>query len=136
MARLGSSDSPCRRSAGGPSNRTAAQGPRGVLAYDLHDDGAATFRRSLVEYNPYDGPDGLICDQDGNLYVAVRAENRPGICVYSPEGKELAYIPTAVPTNVGFGRGEDSNLLYITAGKSLYRIRLSRNGYQLPAAGP
>jgi gluconolactonase len=112
------------------------KGRMALLAYDLHDDGTATFRRSLVEYNPYDGPDGLICDQDGNLYVAVRAENRPGICVYSPEGKELAYLPTEVPTNVGFGRGADSNLLYITAGKSLYRIRLNRQGYQLPAAGP
>jgi len=37
-----------------------------------------------------------------------------------------------VPTNVGFGRGDDLNLLYITAGKSLYRIRLSVPGYQLP----
>jgi gluconolactonase len=64
----------------------------------------------------------------------VRAENRPGICVYSPEGKELAYLPTEVPTNVGFGRGKDSNLLYITAGKSLYRVRVNREGYHLPAA--
>src|SRR6185437_16486885 len=111
------------------------KGRMALLAYDLHDDGTATFRRSLVEYNPYDGPDGLTCDEDGNLYVAVRAENRPGICVYSPEGKELAYIPTETPTNVGFGRAADSNLLYITAGKSLYRIRLARKGYQLPATG-
>jgi gluconolactonase len=62
----------------------------------------------------------------------VQAENRPGIVVYSPKGKELAYIKTEVPTNVGFGRGDYSNLLYITAGKSLYRIRLNTEGYQLP----
>ena len=76
--------------------------------------------------------DGLVCDEEGNLYVAVRAENRPGIVVYSPEGDELAYIQTEVPTNVGFGRGDDANLLYITAGNGLYRIRLNRRGYQLP----
>lgn len=109
------------------------KGLMALLAYDLAADGTAKFRKTLVDYSPYDGPDGLICDKDGNLYVAVRAENRPGICVYSPEGKELAYIPTEVPTNVGFGRGADGNLLYITAGKSLYRIRLNREGYQLPA---
>lgn len=108
------------------------KGLMALLAYDLAPDGTAKFRKTLVDYSPYDGPDGLACDKDGNLYVAVRAENRPGICVYSPEGKELAYIPTEVPTNVGFGRRRDANLLYITAGKSLYRIRLNREGYLLP----
>ncbi len=103
-----------------------------LSAYDLAPDGTAKFRKLLVDYAPFDGPDGLVCDKDGNLYVAVRAENRPGIYVYSPEGKELAYIKTEPPTNVGFGRGKDAKLLYITAGSSLYRIRLNREGYQLP----
>ena len=66
-------------------------------------------------------------------WTAVRAENRPGIYCYSPEGKELGYIKTEIPTNVGFGRGEDAKLLYITAGKSLYRIKTNKEGYQLPA---
>jgi gluconolactonase len=110
------------------------KGLMALLAYDLAEDGTAKFRKTLVDYSPYDGPDGLVVDKDGNLYVAVRAENRPGICVYSPDGKELAYIKTEVPTNVGFGRGKDANLLYITAGTSLYRIRVNREGYQLPLA--
>lgn len=108
------------------------KGRMALMAYDLAADGSATYRETLVNYSPEDGPDGLICDQDGNLYVAVRAANRPGICVYSPKGEELAYIETELPTNVGFGRGDDSNLLYITAGSSLYRIRVNRHGYQLP----
>jgi len=74
-----------------------------LMAYDLAVDGTAKFRKILVDYAPYDGPDGLIVDKVGNLYVAVRAENRPGIYVYNPEGKELAYIKTEIPTNVGFG---------------------------------
>ncbi|MFM8584783.1 MAG: SMP-30/gluconolactonase/LRE family protein, partial [Planctomycetaceae bacterium] len=105
-----------------------------LLAYDLSPEGTAKFRKVLVDYAPHDGPDGLTVDREGNLWVAVRAENRPGICVYSPEGKELAYLPTEVPTNVGFARGKDANLLYITAGKSLYRIRVNREGYHLPPA--
>jgi len=108
------------------------KGLMALMAYDLAADGSAKFRKILVDYLPYDGPDGLICDKDGNLYVAVRAENRHGICVYNPDGKEVAFIPTEVPTNVCFGRGKDSNLLYITAGTSVYRIRLNREGYQLP----
>jgi gluconolactonase len=46
---------------------------------------------------------------------------------------ELAYIKTEVPTNVGFGRGKESKTLYITAGKSLYRIGVNREGYHLPS---
>ena len=33
---------------------------------------------------------------------------------------------------IGFGRGKDASLLYITAGASLYRIRVNREGYHLP----
>jgi gluconolactonase len=109
------------------------KGLMALLAYDLAADGSAKFRKVLVDYAPFDGPDGLVVDRDGNLYVAVRAENRPGICVYSPEGKELTYIKTEVPTNVGFGHGKESKILYITAGKGLYRIRTNRTGYQLPS---
>jgi len=111
----------------------ARKGLMALLAYDLSPAGTAKFRKVLVDYAPYDGPDGLVCDKEGNLYVAVRAENKPGVYVYSPEGKELAYIKTEVPTNVGFGRGKESKMLYITAGKSLYSIRLNKEGYQLPS---
>jgi len=104
-----------------------------LLAYDLHDNGTATFRKKLVDYFPQDGPDGLCCDVKGNVYVAERDTTKPGIGIYEPSGKQITFIPTELPTNVGFGRGDDANLLYITAGKSLFRIRLAIDGYQLPA---
>jgi gluconolactonase len=115
-----------------PEGTKTHKGRMALLVYDLHEDGSATFRKVLVDYYPEDGPDGLIADVDGNIYVAVRDETRPGIVVYSPEGEQLAYIPTEIPTNVGFGRGSESKTLYITAGNSLYRIRLNKAGYQLP----
>jgi gluconolactonase len=115
-----------------PKEAPLHKGQMALLAYDLAADGSAKFRKVLVDYAPQDGPDGLTCDRDGNLYVAVRDVTKPGIYVYSPEGKELAYIKTEVPTNVGFGRGPEARTLYITAGHSLYRIRLNREGYQLP----
>lgn len=116
-----------------PSEAPTQKGRMALLAYDLAEDGTATFRKTLVDYSPQDGPDGLVVDVEGNLYVAVRDQTRPGICVYSPEGEELAYLRTEVPTNVGFGRGAQRKTLYITAGKSLYRIRLNKEGYQLPS---
>ena len=109
----------------------AKKGAMTLMAYDLAPDGSAKFRKTLVDYAPQDGPDGMICDKAGNLYVAVRDLTRPGIYVYSPEGKEIGYIKTELPTNVGFGRGADSKTLYITAGKSLYRIKLNAEGYHL-----
>jgi gluconolactonase len=117
-----------------PAGAKTQKGQMALFAYDLAEDGTASNRRTLVDYYPEDGPDGLVVDKEGNLYVAVRNEKRPGIYVYSPEGKELGYIPTEIPTNVGFGRGEESKTLYITAGKSLYRIKLGKEGYHLPPA--
>jgi gluconolactonase len=108
------------------------KGTMTLMAYDLAPDGTAKFRKVLVDYAPQDGPDGLVCDKAGNLFVAVRDVTKPGIYVYSPEGKELGYIKTEIPTNVGFGRGDSANVLYITAGKSLYRIKLNTEGYHLP----
>ncbi|MEC7867046.1 MAG: SMP-30/gluconolactonase/LRE family protein [Candidatus Poribacteria bacterium] len=117
-----------------PEGTSVHKGRMALLAYDLSMDGAATFRKVLVDYAPQDGPDGLVVDIEGNLYVAVRDVMRPGIYVYSPEGVERAYIPTPnLPTNVAFGRGEDSKTLYITEGTSLHRIKVKKNGYHLPS---
>ncbi|MBE82481.1 MAG: gluconolactonase [Gemmatimonadetes bacterium] len=116
-----------------PEGVSTRKGRMALLAYDLHENGTATFRKELVDYWPEDGPDGLVCDKSGNLYVAERSLKRPGIAIRDPEGKELGFIPTEVPTNVGFGRGKDANLLYITAGTSLYSIRLNTLGYHLPS---
>ena len=116
-----------------PEDLPTYKGRMALMAYDLAADGTAKFRKVLVDYSPQDGPDGLIADEEGNIWVAVRDETRPGIYCYSPKGKELAYIETEIPTNVGFGRGAESKTLYITAGKSLYRIRLNVEGYHLPS---
>ncbi len=105
-----------------------------VYAYELNEDGTVGERREVVSFLPEAGPDGLEADADGNIYIAVRAESAPGIYVYDPEGNELARIPTGdeLPTNVGFGRDDESNVLYVTSGASLYRITLNSEGYQLP----
>ena len=113
-------------------------GPHLLQAYDVADDGTLSNRRVLIDYGkldpPCSGPDGMVADVDGNVWLASRCEWRPGVQVLDPEGNELAYISTGeeLPTNVGFGRGDDANLLYVTSGKSLYSIRVGKDGYQLP----
>ena len=109
------------------------KGRMALLAYDLSPEGTATFRKILVDYYPQDGPDGLVVDVEGNLYVAVRDQTRPGIYVYSPDGKEIDYLRTPdLPTNVGFGRGKELKTLYITSGDKLQRVRTKKSGYHLP----
>ena len=106
-----------------------------LLRYDLAPDGTAANRRVLVDYAPRHGPDGLACDSEGNLWVAVRDPGRPGIYAYSVAGEvatERAYIPTPeLPTNVHFGRGAAANYLYVTAGNGLYGIRVGKRGHHL-----
>jgi len=114
-----------------PPDTPVTPGRMALLAYDLAPDGSARFRRTVVDFSPSVGPDGIGVDRDGNIYCAIPGE-RPGIHVFSPAGKALAYIPTPEsPTNVKFGRGggPDAQTLFITAGKSLYRIRVERTGY-------
>ncbi len=109
------------------------KGRMALLAYNLEPDGKATFSNVLVDYSPEDGPDGLVVDTEGNLWVAVRDQKRPGIIAYTSQGEEKAYIPTPIPTNVGFGRGDNSNILYITAANNLYQIKVEKSGYHLPS---
>ena len=112
---------------------TSQKGLMACLAYALAPDGTVSNRRILIDWLPNDGGDGMTVDVDGNLYIAVRSETAPGLYVYSPQGKQLAYVPTGkeLPTNVAFGYGEDANLLYLTSGKSLYTIRMVKKGYHL-----
>lgn len=105
--------------------------PAVIFAYDLLSNGTVGSRRVLVDGYTH-GPDGIVVDVEGNLYAAIRDVGRPGVYVYSPTGKEIAYIPTPLPTNVGFGRGVDSKMLYITATTGLYRIPVTIDGYHLP----
>lgn len=124
-----------------PGSPPPPKGRMALLAYDLAADGSAVFRKVLVDYAPNDGPDGLVCDAAGNLYVAVRDATGPGIYVYSPEGRERARIPTPeLPTNVAFGRGAAAKTLYVTYGDAstggmgvLAKIETNQPGYQLPA---
>lgn len=110
------------------------RGPMVIWAYDLSPDGTVGNRQEFVNYAPFDSAGGLAADTNGNVYAAVRRADAPGVYVYNTEGKELASIPTGdiLPSNLAFGRGENANLLYVTAGNGLYQIRLNSQGYQLP----
>lgn len=100
-------------------------------AFPIKKDGSLGTKKVLADFGENEtGIDGMTVDQEGNIYAAFRAESRFGIVVFSPEGKELAYIPTpTLPTNCTFGIGDDASMLYITAGSGLYRIPCKIPGF-------
>ena len=107
-----------------------------INAFPILSDGSLGKKKVLIDFGNQTGIDGMTVDTMGNIYAAVRSENRFGIVAYTPSGKELAYIPTkSLPTNCCFGKGENSNILYITAGGGLYQIKMNVSGYH-PATAP
>jgi gluconolactonase len=85
----------------------------------------------------------MAVDVKGNIYLATRSLKRPGVLVINPDGEEIAFIPTGpsqpgakkpvgIPSNVCFGIGKKSKLLYITVDTSLYRIPLKVDGWHIP----
>jgi gluconolactonase len=69
-------------------------------------------------------PDGLKVSADG----AVWATGPGGVLVYSSQGKHLGTLATGVATaNLAFG--DDGSTLYITADKSLVRVRTKVKGW-------
>lgn len=110
-------------------NRSAASY---IKAYRLSPGGTPGEERTIARFPSGRGPDGMTTDASGALYVAVRCENNPGIAVYDSSGKEFWIPVPEQPTNVAFARPPDDNILYITAGGSLYRIRTDRHGFFSP----
>ena len=112
----------------------AKDGARMIRAYDLQPDG--TVRNMRVHYNFYPGrsTDGMSIDTQGNLYASAglnrtrgtseTLDTKCGVHVISPQGRLLKFIPIPEDTitNNAFG-GPDMKTLYITAGKTLFRVR-------------
>ena len=109
-------------------------GARMIRAFDLAADGTASNMRVFHDFYPGRSGDGMTVDSEGNLYVAAglnrlrgtseTLDTVAGVHVFSPEGELLEHIPIYEDTitNVAFG-GDDLRTLYVTAGKTLFRIR-------------
>jgi gluconolactonase len=124
------------------SNYIRPDGNRKIWAFDILPDGTPAKQRVIYDFGRGRGGDGLRLDSQGNLWVAAgisspRTANESGdvptgVYVISPEGKLLGRIPIAedVITNLGWG-GEGKKTLYVTAGKTLFKIPTSVAGYSL-----
>jgi sugar lactone lactonase YvrE len=112
-------------------NSPAADGNRTLVAYDIDRKGAVKRRAVLYDFKDGRGIDGMVLDEDGNIWATAGEEDKTGVYVISPEGRKIGFVPTPeTATNCTFG-GPDLKTLYITAGKSLYRIRTDVAGQVL-----
>ncbi len=112
----------------------AQGGARMIRAYDLLPDGSVRNMRVFYNFYPGRSADGISIDTRGNLYAAAglhatrgtseTLDTKCGVYVISPQGKLLKFIPVPEDyiTNTAFG-GPDMKTLYVTAGKTLYRMR-------------
>jgi gluconolactonase len=119
-----------------------AGGNRKIWAFDVRPDGALRNQRLIFDFGRGRGGDGMRLDTQGNLWVAAgvlkprhaheTADVQTGIHVISPDGKLLGRIPIPedVLTNLTFA-GADFKTLFVTAGKTLFKIEVNVSGYSL-----
>jgi gluconolactonase len=109
-------------------------GARLIRVYDLTPEGKVVNMRVFYNFSPGRSADGLSIDKQGNVYASAglnqprgtseTLDTKAGVYVISPAGKLLRFIPIPedLVTNNAFG-GPDMKTLYITAGKTLYKVR-------------
>lgn len=101
---------------------------RNIRVYDFLPDGSLSNGRVFAsEAGPTKGgvPDGMKVDRDGNLYVTGPS----GIWVWDPDGHHLGTIVLPEqPANLTWG-DPDYGTLYITATKSVYKLRTNTHGF-------
>ncbi len=82
----------------------------------------------LHDFGEERGIDGMTVSADGTIVATAGKAKAAGVYFFSAEGKRLAFLPTPEnPNNCCFA-GKDKKTLYVTAGKSLYRVQLTVAG--------
>ncbi len=89
-------------------------------SYTINSNGTLSNKKLFCEM----GSDGMTIDVDGNIYLTGT-----GVTIFDKNGRRIGNIsvPESWTANVCFG-GTDMKSLYITASKSLYRIRVKIKG--------
>ena len=91
-----------------------------IWRYSINPDGMLSGKALFTGM----GSDGMTIDNKGNVYLSGK-----GVTIFDPKGVKMTNIP--IPegwtANVCFG-GKDRHLLFITASKSVYGIRMKVKG--------
>lgn len=95
-------------------------GAHRTYAYAVEANGALTHKRLFCTM----GSDGMTIDAEGNVYLTGK-----GVTVFNVHGEQIEHIevPESWTANVTFG-GQDRHMLFITASKSVYTLRMAVRG--------
>jgi gluconolactonase len=103
-------------------------GKRTLEKYKINSNQEWTWDQTLLDFKDNYGMDGMVQDQDGNLYVTGGEKEKAGVYVVTNSGELLGFLHTPeLPGNCTFG-GDDLSTLYITATTSLYRVKIGKRG--------
>jgi len=88
--------------------------------YIIGTDGTLSGKKLFTDL----GSDGMTIDNKGNIYLTGK-----GVTIFNPLGEQIENIPIpeSWTANVCFG-GKDRQLLFITASKSVYGIKMKVKG--------
>jgi gluconolactonase len=91
-----------------------------TYAYDIQQDGSLVNKRLFCNF----GSDGMTIDNEGNVYLTGN-----GVTVFDKNGTQIEHIivPEGWTSNVTFG-GKYRNLLFITASKGIYGLKMNVKG--------
>jgi len=107
-------------SADGKTLYIADIGDKKTYSYSIKEDGTLIDKTLFTSM----GSDGMTLDNQGNLYLTGN-----GVTVFNYKGEKIEEIsvPEGWTANVTFG-GIDQNILFITAMKSLYTLKMKVKG--------
>jgi len=88
--------------------------------YTISTDGTLSGKKLFTDL----GSDGMTIDNKGNIYLTGK-----GVTIFNPLGVKIENIPIpeSWTANVCFG-GKDRHLLFVTASKSVYGIKMNAKG--------
>jgi len=90
-----------------------------------------TQKKVLHDFGKSRGIDGMCVDEKGNIFATAGTGKETGVYVFNPMGKIIDFVNTPETSSNCIFAGKDRNILYITAGVSLYRIQVNTKGYHL-----
>ncbi|MDQ0106259.1 gluconolactonase [Chitinophaga terrae (ex Kim and Jung 2007)] len=91
-----------------------------IYRYAVGEGGKLVNQEAVTNFTT----DGMALDEDGNLYLCGN-----GIRVINKNGEQIGHIPIpeSWTANACFG-GKDGKLLFVTAGKSIYTVKMNVKG--------
>ncbi len=94
-----------------------------IYQYDIQVNARLTNKKLLINQRS----DGMTLDEKGNIYIT----GKPGVTIFNSGGEQIGQIkiPESHTANVCFG-GKNRDILFITASKSVYTIKMNVRGLE------